>query len=180
MITYSSNSTSAIRDECTSWFTMFLMRLRMSHWESIKQAGSIFLTSNPSFPHFANFSVRSHIHPVWICDMLSLSSLCTYLGLLQDDVLMAYQICYDLFENEMQAFMLKVTAPWALLFSQDQHQEAMFFNLNWELSTYRLTCCISFIIRPLSVHHSISNMCFLLSHALNSRHKASTYATVHG
>lgn len=27
---------------------------------------------------------------------------------LQDDVLLAYQVCFNLFENEMQAFLLKV------------------------------------------------------------------------
>ena len=29
---------------------------------------------------------------------------------MQDDVLLAYQVCFDLFENEMQAFLLKVVS----------------------------------------------------------------------
>lgn len=30
---------------------------------------------------------------------------------LQEDALLAYQICFDLLENEMQAFLLRVSSP---------------------------------------------------------------------
>ena len=36
---------------------------------------------------------------------LPLLSMCP---LVQEDVLLAFQVCFDLFENEMQAFLLKV------------------------------------------------------------------------
>ncbi len=31
-------------------------------------------------------------------------------AVLQEDALLAYQVCFDLFENEMQSFLLKVSA----------------------------------------------------------------------
>jgi len=52
-------------------------------------------------------SALQELHCCAASALLSLTQLCVIT--VQEEVLLAYQVCFDLFENEMQSFLLKAS-----------------------------------------------------------------------